>query len=143
MKPNIPVSEIMTKDPITVRPDQSLYEANKLFGQHHIRHIPVVEKGHLIGMISQTDLLRISYADLDEKDDAVVPAIYEMFNIGDIMTRVPVFVDVHSTIKETAQILARQSFHSLPVLDQGKLVGIVTTTDLINYLLKQYDKNEE
>lgn len=143
MKPNIPVSDIMTKNPITVRPDQSLYEANKLFGQHNIRHIPVVEKEHLIGMISQTDLLRISYADLDEKDDAVVPAVYEMFNIGDIMTRVPVFVDVHSTIKETAQILARQSFHSLPVLEQGKLVGIVTSTDLINYLLKQYDKNEE
>lgn len=143
MNQKIPVSEIMTKDPITVTQDQTLYEANKLFGQHNIRHIPVVEKGHLIGMVSQTDLLRISYADLDEKDEAVVPAVYEMFNIGDIMTRVPVFVDISSTIKETAEILARQSFHSLPVLDQGKLVGIVTTTDLINYLLKQYDKNEE
>src|SRR5690625_4141360 len=126
MNQKIPVSEIMTKNPVTVQPHQSLYEANKLFGQYNIRHIPVVEKGLLIGMVSQTDLLRISYADLDEKDDAVVPAIYEMFNIGDIMTRVPVFVDVSSTIKETAEILSRQSFHSLPVLDQGRLVGIVT-----------------
>lgn len=143
MNQKIPVSEIMTKNPVTAQPQQSLYEANKLFNQHNIRHLPVVEKGHLIGMVSQTDLLRISYADLDEKDDSVVPAIYEMFTIGDIMTRVPVFIDISSTIKETAEILARQSFHSLPVLDQGKLVGIVTTTDLINYLLKQYDKNEE
>lgn len=143
MNQRIPVSEIMTKNPVTALPQQSLYEANKLFNQHNIRHLPVVEKGHLIGMVSQTDLLRISYADLDEKDDSVVPAIYEMFTIGDIMTRVPVFIDISSTIKETAEILARQSFHSLPVLDQGKLVGIVTTTDLINYLLKQYDKNEE
>lgn len=139
MKQNVLVSEIMSKDLITVSPKQSLYEAEKLFNHHHIRHIPVVENERLVGMISHTDLLRMSYADLDESDELVVPVIYEMFGIPDIMTRVPVFVDVNSTIKETAEILSRQSFHSLPVVDQGVLVGIVTTTDLIDYLLEQYE----
>jgi len=138
MKQNVRVSEIMSKNLVTVSPKQSLYEAELLFNRHHIRHIPVVENGRLVGMISHTDLLRISYADLDERDELVVPVIYEMFTIPDIMTRVPVFVEADSTIKETAEILARQSFHSLPVLDKGILVGIVTTTDLINYLLAQY-----
>jgi CBS domain-containing protein len=138
MKQNVLVSEIMSKDLIMVSPKQSLYDAEKLFNRHHIRHIPVVENGRLVGMISHTDLLRISYAELDESDELVVPVIYEMFTIPDIMTRVPVFVEADSTIKETAEILAKQSFHSVPVLDKGILVGIVTTTDLINYLLAQY-----
>lgn len=138
MKQDVPVSEIMSKKLITISTDQSLYEAEKLFNRHNIRHIPVVEKKHLVGMVSHTDLLRISFADFDETDESVLPVIYEMYTIPQLMTRVPVFVEVDTTIKETAEILARQSFHSLPVLDKGKLVGIVTTTDMINYLLAQY-----
>jgi len=92
----------------------------------------------LVGMISHTDLLRISFSSLDKSDDSIVPVIYEMFSIPEVMTRVPVFIEVNTTIKKAAEILARQSFHSLPVLDKGKLVGIVTTTDMINYLLAQY-----
>lgn len=138
MKQEVPVSEIMSKNLITLSPDQSLYEANKLFSRHNVRHIPVVENKILVGMVSHTDLLRISFSGLDESDDSIVPVIYEMYSVPEIMTRVPVFVEVNTTIKEVAEILSRQSFHSLPVLDKGKLVGIVTTTDLINYLLAQY-----
>lgn len=138
MKQSVPISEIMSKDLITLNPKQSLYEAEKLFNRHNIRHLPVVDNKRLVGMISRTDLLRISFADLDESDEFDVPVVYEMFSIPDIMTRMPVFVEVDSTIKETAEILSRQNFHSLPVLDKGILVGIITTTDLINYLLAQY-----
>lgn len=138
MKQKVPVSEIMSKDLITLSSEQSLYEASKLFSRHHVRHIPVVENERLVGMVSHTDLLRISFSGLDESDDSIVPVIYEMYSVPEIMTRVPVFVESNTTIKEVAEILSRQSFHSLPVLDKGKLVGIVTTTDLINYLLAQY-----
>lgn len=138
MKQKVPVSEIMSKDLITISPDQSLYIAEKLFSRHNIRHIPVVENERLVGMLSHTDLLRISFSGLDESDDSIVPVIYEMYSVPEIMTRVPIFVEVTTTIKEVAEILSRQSFHSLPVLDKGKLVGIVTTTDLIDYLLAQY-----
>jgi len=139
MKKNVPVSEIMTKQVVTIKPSDGLYEAEKLFNRHGIRHIPVVEKDHIVGVISHSDLLRISFSDLDEHDDRVVPIIYDMYSIPQVMTKVPVSVEVTTTIKETAEILARQSFHSLPVVDNGKLVGIVTTTDLINYLLEQYE----
>lgn len=138
MKQNVPVSEIMSKDLITLNPNQSLYEAEKLFNRYNIRHLPVVENKRLVGMISRTDLLRISFTDLDENDEFDIPVVYEMFSIPDIMTRMPVFVEMDSSIKETAEILARQNFHSLPVLNKGILVGIITTTDLINYLLAQY-----
>lgn len=138
MKKDVPISDIMTTKLITLKQDQSLYEAKKLFHRHNIRHLPVVEKGKLVGMLSYNDILRISFSDLDENDDSIIPVIYEMYSIPQLMTKVPVFIDVGSTIKEAAEILSHQSFHSLPVLDKGKLVGMVTTTDMIKYLLEQY-----
>lgn len=138
MKKRVPVSEIMTKKVITLTPKDSLYDAEKLFNKHGIRHIPIVESEQIVGVISHSDLLRISFADLDENDDRVIPIIYDMYTIPQVMSRVPVTVEVTDTVKDAAEILARQSFHSLPVVDKGQLVGILTTTDLINYLLDQY-----
>lgn len=138
MKKNVSVSQIMSKDLITLNPNQSLYDAEKLLNKHKIRHIPIVSEERIVGIISRSDLLRISFSDLDENDETVVPIIYEMYTIPQVMTRIPITIEVDTTIKETAEILARQDFHSIPVVDKGKLVGIVTTTDLINYLLEQY-----
>ena len=111
MRQRVPISQIMSKELVTLTPDQSLYEAERLFKKHHIRHIPVVEGDKLIGIVSYSDLLRISFADMTDGEEEVT---------------------------SVAEILAAQSFHSIPVVDNGKLVGLVTTTDLIKYLLEQY-----
>lgn len=128
----------MTKELVVLNPTQSLYDAEKLFNKHSIRHIPVVEGDRVVGVISRSDLLRISYADLNENEETVDSVVYDMYTLPQVMTRVPVTVESNTTIKEVAEILSKQSFHSIPVVEQGKLVGIVTTTDLINYLLEQY-----
>lgn len=139
MKKRVPISQIMTKELVLLNPTQSLYEAEKLFNKHSIRHIPVVEGERVVGVISRSDLLRISFSDLNENEESVESVVYDMYSLPQVMTRVPVTVESDTTVKEVAEILAKQSFHSIPVVDQGKLVGIVTTTDLINYLLKQYE----
>lgn len=138
MKQREPVSHIMTKDVVTLNPTQSLYDAERLFNKHGIRHIPVVEGKRVVGVISKTDLLRISFADLTDNEDTVEVVVYDLYTIPQVMTKVPVTVESDTTIKEVAEILTKQSFHSIPVVDQGNLVGIVTSTDLINYLLEQY-----
>ena len=138
MKQRVPVSQIMTKELVVLNPTQSLYDAEKLFNKHSIRHIPVVEGDRVVGVISRSDLLRISYADLNENEETVDSVVYDMYTLPQVMTRVPVTVESNTTIKEVAEILSKQSFHSIPVVEQGKLGGIVTTTDLINYLLEQY-----
>ena len=61
-----------------------------------------------------------------------------MFTIEQVMAKNLVSVSPQATIKEAAEILAKKEFHALPVIDNGKLVGILTTTDLINYLLDQF-----
>ena len=89
-------------------------------------------------MLSYTDLLRISFADaIDDTDTEVETLVYNMFTIDQVMAKNVVTVPSDSTIKEVAEILSKKEFHALPVVDDGRLVGIVTTTDLINYLLKQ------
>ena len=90
-------------------------------------------------MLSYTDLLRISFSDaIDENEDNVETVIYNMFTIEQVMAKNLTTVSSTTLIKEVAEILSKKEFHALPVVDNTKLVGIVTTTDLINYLLEQY-----
>ncbi|RIV69823.1 CBS domain-containing protein [Flagellimonas aequoris] len=139
MKNGVPVSEIMTKKLVTLKTTDDLVTAERLFKKHHIRHIPVVKGDVIKGMLSYTDLLRISFADaIDEHEEYVDTIVYNMFSIPQVMANDVVSVTSKTTIKEVAQLLATNEFHALPVVDDGKLVGIVTTTDLIKYLLKLY-----
>ncbi|MBR9845907.1 MAG: CBS domain-containing protein [Algicola sp.] len=139
MKKRIPVSTIMTKNIIAVNRTDDLETAERLFKQYHIRHIPVVSGDVIIGMLSYTDLLRISFADAIQDDETEVDTVvYNMFTIDQVMTKNVVTVNSETTIKDVAEILTKNEFHALPIVDEGHLVGIVTTTDLINYLLKQF-----
>jgi CBS domain-containing membrane protein len=139
MRQRTPVSTIMSKNLIALNRTDDLERAELLFKRHKIRHIPVVSGEIIIGMLSYTDLLRISFADaVDESEKDVDTLVYNMFTIDQVMAKHITTVASETTIKEVAKILASNEFHALPVVDDGILVGIVTTTDLINYLIEQY-----
>lgn len=139
MKNHVPVATIMTKNVIKLNSTDDLTKAEALFKKHHIRHIPVVQGNTIVGMLSLTDLLRISFADaVDEEAREVDTTVYNMFSIEQVMARHLVTVSPETTIREVAEILASREFHALPVVLDELLVGIVTTTDLIKYLLAQY-----
>ena len=134
-----PISMIMTTPVITLKKKDSLEKAEYLFKKHHIRHIPIVTDHVIEGMLSYTDLLRLSFADFtDNSVDDTDALVYNMFTIKQVMKRNIVTVSSSSSIKEVARVLATEEFHALPVVDNNKLVGIVTTTDLIKYLLNQF-----
>tara|TARA_Y100001933_G_scaffold123709_5_gene123548 strand:- start:14900 stop:15289 length:390 start_codon:yes stop_codon:yes gene_type:complete len=129
----------MTKNVITLSVKDNLVTAEELFKKHRIRHIPVVSGDEVIGILSYTDLMRISFADaIDEHEQEVDTMVYNMFTIEQVMAKNVISVTSGTTIQDTAKFLAERDFHALPVIDDGKLVGIVTTTDLIHYLLQQY-----
>lgn len=136
MKRATPISTIMTKNVITLSYKDDLETAELVFKKNKIRHIPVVNKATIVGMLSYTDLLRISFADaVDEYESDVDSVVYNMFSIEQVMAKNLVSVSSDTSVKAVAQILAVKEFHALPVVDNNKLVGIVTTTDLINYLI--------
>lgn len=143
MRQDVPVAEIMTKELITLTLTDNLYDAERLFKKHKIRHIPIVKEDKLIGVLSYSDLLKISYADvLDDADELMdVPSVvYDMYSIGQVMAKVVVSSFPTTTIKEVTEILAKQSFHSIPIVNENNILkGIVTTTDLLKYFLNQYN----
>ncbi|MEK6509121.1 CBS domain-containing protein [Myroides sp. C4067] len=140
MKQKVPVEEIMTKELITLTLSDSLYDAERLFKKHKIRHIPIVKGDKLIGVLSYSDLIKISYVDVVEDESEDMPSVvYDLYSIEQLMAKVVVSALPIATVKEVTEILSKQSYHSIPIVDQlGHLKGIVTTTDLLKYFLKQY-----
>ena len=82
MKKVVPVASIMTKEVVKLNLSDDLTKAETLFKKHHIRHIPVVNGNKIIGMLSYTDLLRISFADsIEDDEDTVDTTVYNMFSV--------------------------------------------------------------
>ena len=133
-----PISGIMSKNVIALTLEDNLQRAEMLFKRHNIRHIPVVNSEIVIGMLSYSDLLRISYSEVSDDEHNIDSVVFDMFTIEQVMTKNVTSISSKTTIKEAAEILAKREFHALPVVDNGTLIGIVTTTDLLKYFIKQY-----
>ena len=127
----------MSKQLVTVSVNQSLEEVDTIFDTRNIRHVPVTSGDELVGMLSKTDLLRVSFVD-DYASGDVSTQVYSTLSISQVMTKNIQSITPHTTIREAAQMLVDREFHALPVVEEGALVGIVTTTDLVKYLLDQY-----
>jgi len=137
MKKRTPISKIMSKDIITVNLTQSIKEVSDLIDTENIRHVPVVSGNKVIGMLSKTDLQKISFVNTVEGNE-LTTAMYDVLSIEQVMTKMLTSVQLTDTIQDAALILSENDFHALPVLEGENLVGIVTTTDLIKYMLEQY-----
>ncbi len=141
MKQRVPISQIMTKNLVKLNLNDTLSKAESLFKKNKIRHIPVVSGDKIVGMLSYTDLLRISFADATDDDGGPVETtVYDMFTLEQVMTHNVKTLHAEDYVKDAATIFTTAEFHALPVVEEGKLVGIVTTTDVIRYLLEQYTK---
>ncbi len=134
MKTHVPVTHIMTSQVITAEKDTSLVEVEAIMKSKHIRHLPVVNGNEVVGIISLTDLQRLSFnASFAEEivDDDV--AIMNLLSLDQVMIHKPFTVQKTATVGDVADILIRMEFHALPVLDGTELIGIVTSTDLLKY----------
>ena len=109
MKKNVTVSTIMTKNVVKLNLSDDLTKAEMLFKKHKIRHIPVVSSNKILGMLSYTDLLRISFADaIDDDEDIVDTTVYNMFTVEQVMAKKIVSISPDTTIKEAAEILSNK-----------------------------------
>lgn len=130
---NTPIASIMTKDVVCVSPDQKIIDIKHIYEKkdfHH--HIPVIEAGNLVGIISLVDFMyQIQGASLDDSE-----AVYTKLSAGDIMTSNPVTLGPESTIEEAAKILASGRYRALPIVENKAVAGIVTTADIIRYLMR-------
>jgi len=138
MKKREPVKEIMTKDVYTVQENEKLSMVVEMFRKHKIRHIPVLSGRKITGIISRTDINRLTFGALFENQEGADEAVLEILSINQVMTAKPKVVSEDDSIRDIAEIFANEEFHALPVVSGNDLKGIVTTTDVIQYLLDQY-----
>lgn len=127
---DVAIDRIMTPDPATVGPHDSAAHARRLLDSNVIHHLPVVEGGRLVGIVSSSDLLKLYL--LDEE-----LALYARTTVDQIMETQVVVVNRNATLRDAAEKLCMGNFHALPVVDRRRrLVGIVTSSDLIGKLLQ-------
>jgi len=128
----------MTKTVLTVKEEDQLRDAVSLINKNNIRHLPVVKGGKVSGIISSTDVNRLTFSGLFNNQEGADEAVLDMLSITQVMTHHPVSVNSDTLIKQVAELFVDNGFHAMPVINDGKLEGIVTTTDVIKYLLDQY-----
>ena len=147
------VKNIMTRDLITLSPDTEIVHAAKLLLEKGINGIPVVDKkGELVGIICQSDLIaqqkRLPIPSIFTLLDGFIPltsmkhfekAVQKIAatTVADAMTPNPVTVQTDTSIEELASLMVDKSFHTLPVVDEGKLVGVVGKEDVLRTLTSE------
>ncbi len=145
------VRDIMTVDPVTVTPDMTVTEVAKLMVDERVGALPVMEEGRLIGIVTEGDLImqdvKLEFPTYMHLLDGYIlyPPATARFEselkkavaatVRDVMTRDPVTVDVDSSVEDAATLLVERDVSRLPVLEEGRLVGIVSKYDVVRSLV--------
>ena len=143
--------DIMTKEPITVSPETEIGQAAKLLLDKKLNGVPVVDKsGKLVGILCQSDLIK-------QQKKLPIPSIFTLLDgfipltsmkhlekevrkitgttVSDTMTPNPVTVRPEMAIQEIAGLMVDSKYHTLPVVDQGKLIGVIGKEDILRTLM--------
>lgn len=130
------VKNWMSRPVVTIESNQSMQEAIHLLKTHRIGRLPVLEKGKLVGIVTDRDLKRASASDATTLEIHELMYLMSKIQIKDIMSRKVISVPADFTIEETAEVLLSNNISGVPVLDaQQSLVGIITHTDLFKVIL--------
>ena len=139
MKKNEAVTKVMSSNPVFVGQNESVSAARRLLEEKGIHHLPVTDGDRLVGILTATDFLRVSFGDFGNQDSRSLDAMLDhTYTIVELMNSAPTTISNDQTVRDAATVLATSNFHSLPVVNGQTLVGIVTSSDLIHYLLEQY-----
>jgi CBS domain-containing protein len=138
------VREIMSSPAITVGPETTLPAANALMKEKQIRHLPVVEKGRLVGIVSRGDLREASISASINADQYELHFMLNRLTVGKLMTRKVRTVTPDALVVDAAEVMTGHKIAGLPVVDAaGALVGIVTESDLLKMLVRKLHETEE
>lgn len=131
------VSEIMTTDLITIHPKEPMTEVDRIFRENGIHHIPVVDEDYsIVGMISKSDYLRTLHGLTlfkVSKAESYNAAMLRSLLVEEVMTKQLAQIRPDAQISLAADMLLENLFHALPVVENKKLVGILTSFDLLKY----------
>jgi predicted transcriptional regulator len=142
--------DIMTRDPITVSPDMEIVRAAEILIKKGINGVPVLDEGKLVGILCQSDLIA-------QQKDLPLPSVFILLDgfiplgsgknvekaikkiaaitVSDAMTPKPATVNPETDIEEIASLMLDKNFHTIPVIDEGRLVGVIGKEDVLKTLI--------
>ncbi len=125
------VRDLMTRDPITVPPGTSITEARALMARERIRHLLVAEGGRLLGIVTDRDIRLNLPSPATSLSVWEINYLLQRLTVGEVMTRTLITVDPDRPVAEAARLMLEHKIGALPVLDGGRIAGILTETDLV------------
>lgn len=138
MKKNTPLKSIMSTNVISAHMKMPLSEIKAILSDNDFHHIPIVDGTQLIGMLSSTDILKLT-SGMENMDERALNTILDHSStVKEAMTKNLVTLKDDQMIRDAAEVLSHGKFHAVPVVKDSNLVGMVTSTDLIKYLSAQF-----
>ncbi len=136
---NLPVRQYMSIEPVTVSVTDNVSGVRELLRGQPFNHVPVLEDGVLVGIISAVDIAEVSLERWGPDVETVDAELDACFAVRDVMTQEPDAIEADRPLAEAAEMLAEGRYHALPVVEGAKLVGVLSTTDLVRLLLRTHE----
>jgi len=133
------VAQVMTRAPAMVAPNDSIRIAIERMRERGCRRLPVVENSKLVGIVTDRDLRRATNSPLVLRERWYDEFMLDQVPVRACMTHTPVTVSSRTPIVDAAKLMRNRKIGGLPVVDDGALVGIVTETDLLNFLIRMLE----
>ena len=134
------VVDVMTTDPLTVTPTETIGQADELMNTNRIRQLPVVEGKELVGIVTDRDIRSFLSGSLLEGPEAREKALNT--KVSEIMTTEPITISPEDDLEEAVELLIEEKFGGIPVVDESAgLVGIVTYVDVLRCFLNRLQEN--
>jgi CBS domain-containing protein len=130
------VGDIMMKGPVTLKCDDILDLADDVMNLGRIRHLPIVEGKRLVGIVSQRDLFRSALAGILGWGHKTRKTLLKTIQIKEIMSTPVVTVSPDTPVRDAARLMMAKKIGCLPVVDGERLVGLVTETDMLRYVVE-------
>ncbi len=129
------VKERMTPNPICGYPDMPVTEAQSLMREKGFRHLPILENDNLVGLVTQRSLLKALPSDVSNFSHFEISYTLAKIKVHTVMNKEVITIDEDTPIEEASRVMADERIGCLPVMRDGKLVGIITDNDLFNIMV--------
>lgn len=135
---DVTVADIMTGNVLVAHLGLKFTEVCRIFFELGIHHLPVLDENEaLVGIISSNDVLQMISRQMALQHPVEAVSLNKEIPIRELMTPNPISIHASASVEEAAALFKEQHFHSLPVVEDGKVVGIVTSTDLVKCFTDQ------
>jgi acetoin utilization protein AcuB len=133
----------MSLSPVTIQSNAPLQDAIRLLVKHNIRELPVVEHGKLIGIVTDRDIRQVSPSYPVFRDGKEIRDYLRQLTVSCAMSLDPVVVSPATDLTDAANLMIQYRIGSLPVVDGGRLVGIISVTDLLKLFVEQNERGRD